>query len=481
MDNSYGCCFGGNFVVTIHETELKEAILLGIEKAREQGRPILVSEVQKAGTFGALSFFDSGRTDFFGERFYWRDPEGGFYIAGLGIAAHLNSGQADGRFSYIDRSWSELIQDGVIINTYKEAGLGPVMFGGFSFDPLKPKTALWSKYPDALFHIPRFMLTVAGGEAFLTTNVVCTKHDGISLFKKVAGEREALFRNRAPGVEVEEPAIKEIEEIGAAEWKETVTEAVRQLQEGPLKKVVLARELRLRFDKEVESGAVLGRLEEEQKTSFIFSFESGGDSFIGASPERLIKKRGRSVRSACLAGSIPRGKSTEEDTLLGSLLLSDEKNLAEHQYVVDMIRNAMEETCDHVDIPDTPQLMKVRDIQHLYTPVEGIAKESASILDIVEKLHPTPALGGLPKEAAIEKIREIEDLDRGFYAAPIGWMDYAGNGEFAVAIRSGLIQGEEASLFAGCGIVANSDAESEYLETGLKFRPMLSVLGGVKE
>ncbi|WP_245959442.1 isochorismate synthase [Neobacillus piezotolerans] len=468
-------------MVTIHETELKEAIHLGIEKAREQGRPILVSEVRKAGAIEALCFFDSGRTDFFGERFYWRDPEGGFYIAGLGIAAQLSSDLAEGRFSYIGRSWNELIQGGIIVNPYKEAGLGPLMFGGFSFDPHKQKTALWSKYPDSLFHIPRFMLTVAGGEAFLTTNVVCTKHDGISLFKKVAGERESLLKNIGTRMDVEVPSLKEIKEIAAGEWKGTVMEAVTQLQEGPLKKVVLARELRLLFESEVESGAVLGRLELEQKASFIFSFESGGDSFIGASPERLIKKRGRSVRSACLAGSIQRGKTGNEDTMLGNQLLSDEKNLKEHQYVVDMIRDAMEKTCDSVVIPDQPQLMKVRDIQHLYTPVEGIAKESSSLLDIVERLHPTPALGGLPKEAAIAKIRELETLDRGLYAAPIGWMDYAGNGEFAVAIRSGLIQGKEASLFAGCGVVANSDAESEYLETGLKFRPMLSALGGIKE
>ncbi|WP_409271008.1 isochorismate synthase MenF [Neobacillus sp. SCS-31] len=468
-------------MVTIHETELKEAILLGIEKAREQGRPFLVSEVQKVGTLEALSFFDSGRTDFFGERFYWRDPDGGFSIAGLGIAAQLSSDLGNGRFSYIGRSWNELIQGGIVVNPFKQAGLGPVMFGGFSFDPLKHKTALWSKYPDALFHIPRFMVTFAGGEAFLTTNVVCTKHDGVSLFNKVARERESLLRNFAARTNVEVPHLYEIEEIGASEWKETVTEAVKQLQEGPLKKVVLARELRLHFDKEVESGPILRKLEQEQKTSFIFSFESSGDSFIGASPERLIKKRGHTVRSACLAGSIPRGKNAEEDTILGNLLLSDEKNLKEHQYVVDMIRDAMEETCERVDIPERPQLMKVRDIQHLYTPVEGIAKDSASLLDIVEKLHPTPALGGLPKEAAVEKIRELETLDRGFYAAPIGWMDYAGNGEFAVAIRSGLIQGKEASLFAGCGVVANSDAESEYLETRLKFRPMLSALGGIKE
>ncbi|HAQ08276.1 MAG TPA: isochorismate synthase, partial [Bacillus bacterium] len=157
------------------------------------------------------------------------------------------------------------------------------------------------------------------------------------------------------------------------------------------------------------------------------------------------------------------------------------KNLIEHQYVVDMIKEAMRETCDEVILPDEPKLMKMKYIQHLYTPVVGKNREGTSLLHLVNRLHPTPALGGLPKKAAVEKIREVEQMDRGLYAAPIGWMDYQGNGEFAVAIRSGLIQGREASLFAGCGIVADSNAESEYTETSIKFRPMLTALGGKKK
>ncbi len=191
-----------------------------------------------------------------------------------------------------------------------------------------------------------------------------------------------------------------------------------------------------------------------------------------------MKKNGNDVFTTCLAGSIKRGKTTKEDLDLGEDILSDQKNLIEHQYVVDMIKEAMSEVCTEVILPDQPQLMKMRDIQHLYTPVTGKTDDQTSLLDIIERLHPTPALGGLPKKPAVEKIREVELLDRGFYGGPIGWMDYRGNGEFAVAIRSGLIQGNEASLFAGCGVVAHSDSESEYQETNIKFRPMLTALGG---
>ena len=124
-----------------------------------------------------------------------------------------------------------------------------------------------------------------------------------------------------------------------------------------------------------------------------------------------------------MAGSIPRGKSEEEDLVLGDKLLNDQKNLLEHGYVVEMIKEALEESCEEIILPDKPQLMKIRDIQHLYTPVIGKCHKDASLLLLVERLHPTPALGGLPKQEAVEKIIEVEELDRGFYAAPLGWSD----------------------------------------------------------
>jgi menaquinone-specific isochorismate synthase len=273
-------------------------------------------------------------------------------------------------------------------------------------------------------------------------------------------------------------SLLETREIEPEEWKKTVEGVVKELTEGPLKKVVLARELRLVFDDQVEAEDVLNNLYMQQHESFIFAFESNGDCFIGASPERLVKKHGNEVYSTCLAGSISRGKTEQEDLKLGQMLLNDQKNLIEHGFVVEMIKEALEESCEEIILPDKPQLMKIRDIQHLYTPVIGKCRNDASLLLLVERLHPTPALGGLPKDEAVVKIRQVEELDRGFYAAPLGWVDYRKNGEFAVSIRSGLIQGDEVSLFAGCGVVADSDSESEYLETSLKFKPMLRALGG---
>ncbi|WHZ02099.1 isochorismate synthase [Neobacillus sp. YX16] len=464
-------------MVTIQETELKERGLVAVSTAQKLGRPILISEVHKMDSIEPISFFYSGTERYLGERFYWKDPSAEMVLIGLGISKQIQSDQATDRFFHVEEEWKGFLKDSLIFNPYKENGLGPVMFGGFSFDPHKPKTTLWSKYADSLFHIPKFMLTIVEGQTFLTTNIVCTQNDDYTLFEKVINERVQLL-NSPKEIEIKRAKLLETKEIFPQEWKQSVDDVVEDLKTGSLKKVVLARELRLFFDQRVKAEVILKNLYNQQQDSFIFVFESNGDCFIGATPERLVKKQGNDVFSTCLAGSIKRGKTDEEDRMLGQTLLNDKKNLIEHGYVVEMIKEALEESCEEIILPDKPQLMKIRDIQHLYTPVIGKCQKDASLLLLVERLHPTPALGGLPKEEAIEKIREVEELDRGFYAAPLGWCDYRGNGEFSVSIRSGLIQDKEASLFAGCGVVANSDSESEYLETSLKFRPMLRALGG---
>lgn len=466
-------------MVTIEQTELKEGIFEAIERAKALAEPVLVSEVHKIDDIEPLSFFLSGRERYLGERFFWKDPTDETFIVGLGICKQIQSDQTFDRFSHVNNEWKRFIENSIIYNPYKEnIGLGPAMFGGFSFDPLKPKTSLWAKFSDSLFHIPKYMLSVCEGQAFLTTNILCSQHDSPALAEKVIDDRESLLLETNCRVSSNRSELIQTVEVNPDQWMSTVEQIVDELKTGSLKKVVLARELRLYFNEPVQIEPILGHLINEQRESFVFAFESNGDCFVGASPERLVKKRGNDIFSACLAGSIKRGKTFEEDQQLQQALLSDQKNLVEHQYVVEMIKEALHEVCSEVILPSQPRLMKMRDIHHLYTPVIGKVTEETSLLQIVERLHPTPALGGLPSMEALERIREVEQLDRGYYAAPIGWMDYRGSGEFAVAIRSGLIQGKEASLFAGCGVLADSNVHSEYLETNIKFRPMLTALGG---
>jgi isochorismate synthase len=179
-----------------------------------------------------------------------------------------------------------------------------------------------------------------------------------------------------------------------------------------------------------------------------------------------------------LAGSAPRGETEEEDRRLGSELLASQKNRAEHEFVTAMLRDSLGHLCSKTWIADTPELLRLKNIQHLQTAIVGELLPDRSILEALDMLHPTPAVGGTPTASALAFIRAYENLDRGWYAGPIGWIDLQGNGEFAVALRSALLESRRATLFAGCGIVKDSDPEAEYAESCLKLQVILRSLSG---
>ena len=295
-------------------------------------------------------------------------------------------------------------------------------------------------------------------------------------------ERQTILANaRKNIIENEWHEKPVIDEKDTDVWKMRVAEAVSLLKEKVAEKVVLAREIQLDFKNKIHPVAVLQRLSEQQKGSYLFSLKFDEDCFIGATPERLVRKEGMELFSAGVAGSSPRGKTAIEDEQIKQALLRDRKNLDEHQFVVDMILDAFSQVTEFIDKAESPTILTIKDIHHLYTPIKGIIQEDVSIFDVVKLLHPTPALGGTPKDTALQLIPELELFDRGLYAAPIGWVDYQMDGEFVVGIRSALLKEKQALLFAGCGIVRESDPEEEFLETCVKLRPMLRALGGTED
>ncbi|MCM3677208.1 MULTISPECIES: isochorismate synthase MenF [Peribacillus] len=460
------------------ETEQFQGLASAIQKAKDLNDQVLFSHIKKVNCNNPLSFYQAGRERYAGERFFWEDPAKEMTITGLGNVKKLKAASNAERYREVEKSWIKLQNTAVKTGVTDLEATGPLLFGGFSFDYETDSTLLWNQFGDNLFYIPAFMLSIVGKQAYLTTNLLCSPDDSEKLFIDMINEREAFLFESLDGNGLGANSLVMQREVEPEEWKRTVAEAVQEIKTTDLDKIVLARELRLVFERSIDSGKVLERLIAEQPLSYIFSLEAGGDCFVGATPERLIKKQGNEVFSTCLAGSMGRGKDEREDVRLGEELLHDQKNLQEHQYVVSMISNAFDSVCEKVMVPAEPALMKNRHIQHLYTPVRGLSKEGVTIFEFVENLHPTPAMGGLPKDKAVVRIREMEGLERGFYAGPLGWVDTYGNGEFAVGIRSALIQNNEASLFAGCGVVEDSTPESEFRETGIKFNPMLSALGG---
>lgn len=469
-------------MAAIQHNSLLDLLHEGIKRSKLESRQILVSEVRAVEAADPVLFYINGKKKLHENGFFWKDAERPLTLAGLGVELSLEFRGGNDRFQRIEYEWKRLTEDSIISGADGIYGAGPLLLGGFSFDPEKDKTNLWRYFPDSRFVLPKILLTQHEGQAWLTMNILCSPEDDArELLERNQLTKEQIFslcKETAEGKDSSFILLDE-HEVEPAKWVDSVEKVISSIRDEEIEKVVLARELRVRANEAIDPGKILRILMRKQASSYVFAIDNGDDVFIGASPERLAKRVGNEFLSTCLAGSIPRGKTREEDEALGAELLSDQKNLLEHEVVVHMIKEAMMESCEGVELPDGPSLYKTNNIQHLYTPIKGTAKKESSIFSLVEKLHPTPALGGYPQKRAMEMIREVELLDRGWYGAPVGWINYTGEGEFAVAIRSGLIQGTEASLFAGCGIVGESIPEKEYKETQIKFLPMLSSIRGL--
>lgn len=443
-------------------------------------QPLLISHIKQIEYIDPLLFFAAGRDSFLGQRIFWSHPSRNLYLIGIGHAYIIDVPSKERRFNYIKNKWQYLLKQSIVHSdsSWSTNCTGPILLGGFSFDPYKPKTGLWKGYPEGKMVLPIFMLTVFNGRAWLTSNIMINQGGHLDTKTTWLEEQEHLLLKNQKKLCPLQNLILSTLEINPEQWMNSVAKAAKDIKKGLLDKVVLARELRIKMKSTVQVENVLARLLEEQLSSYIFAIESEDNCFIGASPELLVQKQRDEFLTMCLAGTIARGSSIEEDEYLGNKLLNDKKNLHEHAIVVEMIKKAMQDGCAEAAVPEKPALYKGRDVQHLFTPIVGQALNNVSLLDMVEKLHPTPALGGYPRNKALKEIREQELLDRGWYGAPVGWMDGKGDGEFAVAIRSGLIRDDLVSLFAGCGIVGDSNPKNEYQETQMKFNPMLSALRG---
>jgi salicylate biosynthesis isochorismate synthase len=448
-------------------------------RARWSGRPILASVTVQLPHRDPLDFFRRGAA-LAGDRFFWARPDESFAMAGVGTAWTLALDGAD-RFEHARAAWRALCQEAVIQAGEVPRGTGPVVLGGFSFDPLCPRTPLWDGFPDGLLLLPRYLLTTTGETSWLTVNTLVAP-DAPPNTVSAGWPDEVATLLSDPSSDGAQPApargMPDLEDaLPPEEWKRTVASVVQEIHAGHVQKVVLARQVYLRRCEPFDPAHALARLRRCYPGCFVFAVARGMRCFLGASPERLIRLERGAVQVTCLAGSIARGTTPEEDERLGTALLASEKDRAEHAFVVQALCDGLTEAGVELEPPGLPRLLKVHNVQHLFTPLRGRARERQSVLDLVAWLHPSPAVGGVPRDVALELIRERERLDRGWYAGPLGWMDRQGDGEFAVAIRSALLDGAAATLFAGCGIVAGSDPEREYAEASLKLRPMLAALG----
>lgn len=453
-----------------HVEKLIDQAIDAVNKSKEVH---LVSVTEKIERIHALHLF-AGAKQTNKDRMYWSSTDDAFTIVGIGSAYEMQA--QNNHFEETKNAWHQLLERSFIHNPYTIAGTGVLALGGMTFDPKETQAELWKNYGRSLMTVPTYTVVQDKEVYYLTVTQAVDAHSEknelLDTFQE-AKEKIYTWAIKQPAADVH---IVHKEERGVEKWLQDVEQAIAYIKEDKAKKIVLAREMRIQLSDQAPIGKMLETLHQLQTNCFIYAFERGDDCFIGATPERLVRVDGEKMLSTCLAGTAPRGKTSEEDEQIRTALLHDEKNLEEHGYVVQMITDAIAPYCTDVDIANAPVIRPLKNLQHLYTPVTAQLKEEAHLFDLVESLHPTPALGGAPSDIALAFIREHEDLERGWYGAPIGWLDSNHHGEFAVGIRSALVQADEISLFAGCGIMRDSDPQEEYEETAIKFLPILSVL-----
>ena len=409
-------------------------------------------------------------------------------IAGVGVARELRGTGAARWRQIIEASQlpaPTVVIDGVASSLDALGFARPRFLGGAAFAPGAADRAPWQGFGDAWFVLPRWTYVAQGGRAML---VLAT--DAVDPVR-MQGE---LARMRCTAASSSQPPLVELQPAGAEEWRTQVTDITNAIARGEHAKVVAARTCSVALAGTVDAAALLAALDERHADCVrVLVRPPNAGTLVAATPERLVRRDGMVVECDALAGTIsigdaPAGGDTRNrehapaDTRAiadnaRERLLSSTKDRREHALVVDAIRGALEAVGAHVDAPATPDVRALRHVLHLHTPFRATLAEPRHVLELVARLHPTPAVGGTPTTAAIEWIQTHEPIARGWYSSPVGWFDLDGNGEFAVAIRSGVLAGNRAHLYAGAGIVAGSDPDRELAETDAKFRAMLGALG----
>ena len=410
-------------------------------------------------------------------RTFWARPSEELWLVGIGSATAIAiNGE---RPIHKARQEYQSLLEGAVIEGPEIRGVGPVFMGGFRFDSRTQKSPIWTDFSDGLLVLPRFLLTSVGRNRWLTINIMMSPGaDPRAEAERAGAQMEALAPDTTNNPT--SPALIYQYQTPTEKWSHWVQLALQAIADGQLTKVVLARRMNVSSDREFSLEWVLSQLSSAYTDCSIFAIDNGSSSFVGATPEPLAHLENGALSLSCLAGTIGRGATPEEDEELSRQLLDSTKDRLEHDSVVSMVADTLGRVCEELRWNTMPHVVKLHTVQHLATFFRGRPKGACDILELVELLHPTPAVGGVPTHQALETISQLEG-DRGWYAAPVGWLDYRGEGEFDVAIRSALLRGNQATLFAGSGIVQGSDPHLEFIETELKFQPMLTALGDPPE
>ena len=374
-----------------------------------------------------------------------RNGEG---LVGWGVHATTTVSGRD-RFEKARDWWHHQLETFAISDSVHASGTGPVLFTSFSFD----------RNEESVLVIPKVVVGQKGSQSWITW----------------IGDMPQPVLPDAPAQYSQGAFTYSDGSITSDAWKERVAEAIKRIETSGVDKVVLARDLVATSTAEIEPRAILKKLAAEYPSTWTFAV----DGLVGATPELLLRLSRGMVTSRVLAGTIPKTGDDEKDLALAASLARSSKDLEEHEYAVRSVAEALEPFCSSTNVPESPFVLHLANVMHLATDVTGALTESKQRVDafsLLKSLHPSAAVCGTPRNIAFDIIDEIEGMNRGRYAGPVGWIDASGDGELGIALRTGQISGKEIRIYAGCGIVAGSNPEKELEESAAKMIPMKSAL-----
>jgi len=450
--------------------------------ASDGDAPMLVSATLPAPAADPVSLY-AAAVEVGLEAALWLRPSEGSAFVGIG-RAWATEPSGDGRFHAAEAAWRALLAGARLDRASDGArGTGPVLLGAMGFTGREPAADdVWAPFGASSLVLPSLTLAVSPTGSTVTASVVggdADPRDLERLWRSLLERARELAPspNGIVAMPVFAPLVVADEQPSKDVFKRLVGMFAGAVGRGRIDKVVLARRVGMRSPVELDVVNALRRLSVSAPESTTYAFRRDGRTFLGATPERLVRTEGRTFHTVAVAGTIRRGAGPEEDAELGRRLLASEKDREEHAIVVDAIRGLLAPVSDSLEVASEPGVMTLRYVQHLVTEISGTVPEGHGLLALGERLHPTPAVGGDPRDVALALIDEHEGFDRGWYAGPIGWLGADGDGELCVALRCGIVDRTRATLFAGCGIVADSDPDQEWEESRIKLQAVISALG----
>ncbi len=460
--------------IKLFKKELLKFLISSLEKEKNNKNIKLFSYLLKFDKFQISHLIDS---EFVAKKtyFYWQILEKNEEFLGFDQILSI-SAKGENRLKITGSEANKF--EGNIFSNWKGENLFniPLFMGGIKFAP-NQTSERWSDFNDSEWFIPKLLFIGNNIGNFIVFNFLQNENSRININKELDDRisfLEKLFEDKNKNNK-KANFVNPIFSNSFNVWKDQVQLALQKITEGKLNKVVLSREVNHKLSEKPSISILLNELSIKYPKCYTYAFKKGESIFIGASPEKLAKFSNGWIEIDALAGSAPRGKTKEEDQNFEEFLLNNRKNLNEQQSVVNFITSLIKNISEEIYYDKKPIIRKLPNIQHLWTPIKAKLDKNYKLFDVLLKLHPTPAICGTPWDSAQQYILDVEKHDRGLYSGNIGWFDLNGNGELAVAIRSALIKNKDLYAYSGCGIVEGSEPQSEFEESEIKLKPIVSL------